>query len=86
MSREKQTNLTNKLNTRQPEVEEYDPDTMIFATLTSDMKASPEQIAMLEEASHYDIVYEDDCPELTPAMIEAFRNAAKARDAQRKVG
>jgi hypothetical protein len=50
------------------------------------MKATPEQVAMLEEASHYDIVYEDDCPELSPSMIEAFRRAAQVRDAQRKVG
>ncbi len=67
-------------------VEEFDPATMVLATLTPEMKATPEQVAMLEEASHYDIVYEDDCPELSPSMIEAFRRAAQVRDAQRKVG
>ncbi|MBR5345097.1 MAG: hypothetical protein IK127_04660 [Clostridia bacterium] len=69
-----------------PKIEAYDPDTMVFATLTPDMRATPEQIAMLEEASCHDIVYEEDCPELSDSMIEAFRKAAQARDAKRKVG
>ena len=71
---------------RRAKVEAYNPDTMVFATLTPEMKATPEQIAMLEEASHHDIVYDEDCPELSDSMIEAFRKAAQARDAKRKVG
>jgi len=64
--------------------EEYDPSTMVIKTLTPDMKLTPEQLAMLEEMENYPIVYEDDCPELTPQMEEAFRKAARARD-KRKV-
>ena len=61
-------------------VEEYDPSTMVMKTLTPDMKLSSKQLAMLEEAEKYPIVYEDDCPEMTPQMEEAFRKAARARD------
>ena len=63
--------------------ETYDQKTMVLRTLTPDMKATPEQIAMLEEASRHPIVYEADCPELTSAMAEAFRKAARFRDARK---
>ena len=53
---------------------------MVIKTLTPEMKLTPEQLAMLDEADKYPIVYEEDCPELTPQMIEAFKKAAKARD------
>ena len=65
---------------RLAQTEAYNPQTMVFKTLTPDMKATPEQIAMLEEASRYPIVYEADCPELTPEMADAFRKAARIRD------
>lgn len=47
-------------------VEEYDPSTMAIKTLTSEMRLTPEQLTMLAEAVKYPIVYEEDCPELTP--------------------
>ena len=62
-------------------IEEYDPDTMVIRTLTPDMKLTQEQSDMLNDIEKYPIVYEDDCPELTPEMIEAFRKAAAVRDA-----
>ena len=52
--------------------------------MTPDMKLTTEQLAMLEEAERYPAVYEEDCPEMTPQMTEAFREAARARD-KRKV-
>ena len=64
-------------------VEEYDPDTMVIRTLTPDMKLTQEQIDMLDEAEKNPIVYEDDCPELTPEMIEAFKKAAAIRDSRK---
>lgn len=67
-------------------VEEYDPSTMVIKTLTSEMRLTPEQLAMLEEAEKYPIVYEEDCPELTPQMAEAFRKAARARDERKAAG
>ena len=65
-------------------IEEYDPSKMVIRTLAPDMKLTTEQLAMLEEAEKYPIVYEEDCPEMTPQMAEAFREAARARD-KRKV-
>ena len=67
-------------------VEEYDPSRMVLRSLEPDAKLTPEQIAMLEEAKKSPIEYEEDCPELTPDMIEAFKRAALERDQRRKVG
>ena len=61
-------------------VEEYDPSTMVIKTLTPEMSLTPGQLAMLDEAERRPIVYEEDCPELTPQMAEAFRKAARVRD------
>ncbi len=46
------------------------------------MKLTQAQKAMLEEAANQPIVYENDCPELTPEMAEAFRKSAAIRDAR----
>jgi len=66
-------------------VEEYDPKTMVIRTLTPEMRLTEHQIQMLEEAEKLPVTYEDDCPELTPAMIEAFKKAAQARDLRKAV-
>ena len=66
-------------------VEEYDPSTMVIRTLTPEMELTQEQISMLNKAEEYPIVYEDDCPETTPEMAEAFRKAAKIRDSRKFV-
>ena len=65
-------------------VGKYDPDTMVSFTLTSDMKPTDSQLEMIQKASKKPIVYEDDCPELTPQMIEAFKKAANQRNAMLK--
>ena len=62
-------------------VEEYDPSRMVIRTLTPGMKLTQGQTAMLENAARQPIVYESDCPELTPEMAEAFKKAAAVRDA-----
>ncbi|MBQ9211677.1 MAG: hypothetical protein IJ153_08260 [Clostridia bacterium] len=64
-------------------VEEYDPTTMVIKTLTPSMELTGEQVAMLKEAEQFPIIYEEDCPEITPEMAAAFKKAAEARD-QRK--
>ena len=64
--------------------ERYDPSKMVLKTLSPTAQPTDAQIAMLKEAEKYPIVYEDDCPELTPAMIEAFKQAANERDARRR--
>lgn len=66
-------------------VEEYDPAKMVIHTLTSDMDLSQEQIKMLEDIKNYPVVYEEDCPETTLEMAEAFRKAARERDRQKQV-
>ena len=63
-------------------VEEYDPSRMVIRTLSPGMKLTQAQKAMLEEAANQPIVYENDCPELTPEMAEAFRKSAAIRDAR----
>ena len=65
--------------------EGFDSSEMVIKTLTPEMKLTSEQIKMLEEMRNYPIVYEEDCPETTPEMAEAFRKAAKVRDARKRV-
>ena len=44
------------------------------------MKLTEEQIAEIEAAKEKPIVYDEDSPELTPAMEKAFMLAARSRD------
>ena len=64
--------------------ESFASSEIVIKTLTPDMKLTSEQIKMLEEMRNYPIVYEEDCPETTPEMAEAFRKAAKVRDARKR--
>ena len=43
-----------------------------------------DQIAEIEAAKKMPVVYDEDCPELTPAMEKAFLLAAKARNRYKK--
>ncbi len=45
-------------------------------------KLTEEQLKMLEEAENEPITFDEDCPELTPAMIKAFRCSAAFRNRQ----
>jgi len=42
-------------------------------TINKGDKPTEEQIKEIEEAKKYPIVFDDDCPELSPAMIKAFK-------------
>lgn len=53
-------------------------------TLNRNQKPTEEQIRQIEEAAKREIVFDEDSPELTPAMEKAFRLAAKNRNTQRK--
>ena len=53
-------------------------------TLDRNQKPTKEQIRQIEEAAKRDIVFDEDSPELTPAMEKAFRLAGKNRNTQRK--
>ena len=53
-------------------------------TLNRSQKPTEEQIRQIEEAAKRETVFDEDSPELTPAMEKAFRLAAKNRNTQRK--
>lgn len=53
-------------------------------TLDRNQKPTKDQIRQIEEATKREIVFDEDSPELTPAMEKAFRLAAKNRNTQRK--
>ena len=52
-------------------------------TLDRNQKPTEEQIKQIE--AKREIVFDEDSPELTPAMEKAFRLAAKNRNTQRNV-
>ena len=54
-------------------------------TLNRDMKPTVEQMKEIEEAAKREIVFDEDSPEMTPAMEKAFRLAAKNRNTQRNI-
>ena len=55
------------------------------ATLDRNQKPTEEQIKQIKDASKREIVFDEDSPELTPAMEKAFRLAAKNRNTQTKI-
>ena len=54
-------------------------------TLDRNQKPTKEQIKQIEEAAKKKIVFDEDSPELTPAMEKAFRLAVKNRNAQKEL-
>ena len=57
---------------------------MRTVTLNEDQKPTPEQIQMIRQAAERPVVYDEDSPELTPAMEKAFRLAAKNRNTMKQ--
>ncbi len=53
------------------------------ATLDRNQKPTEEQINQIKEAAKRAIVFDEDSPELTPAMEKAFRLAAKNRNTRK---
>ncbi len=53
-------------------------------TLDRNQRPTEEQIRQIREAAKKEIIFDEDSPELTPAMEKAFRLAAKNRNTQRK--
>ncbi len=49
-------------------------------TLDRNQKPIEEQIRQIKEAAKKEIVFDEDSPELTPAMEKAFRLAVKNRN------
>ena len=54
-------------------------------TLDRNRKPTEEQIKQIREAAKREIVFDEDSPELTPAMEKALRLAAKNRNTQRNI-
>ena len=54
-------------------------------TLDTNQKPTEEQLKQIEEAAKREIIFDEDSPELTPAMEKAFRLAAKNRNTQRNM-
>ena len=46
-------------------------------TLNPGDKPTKEQIKEVEEAKKHPIVFDEDCPELSPALIKAYKDSAK---------
>ena len=53
---------------------------IITYTLEKGQKLTEAQLKELEEASKHPIVFDEDCPELSEEMLEAFRCAARERN------
>jgi len=54
------------------------------AILDRKQKPTKKQIQQISKVAKREIVYDEDSPELTPAMEKAFRLAAKNRNTYRK--
>lgn len=53
--------------------------------LDRDQKPTQEQIGSIHAAAKRKIVFDEDSPEMTPKMEEAFRMAARKRNINRKM-
>lgn len=53
-------------------------------TIEPGQKPTPEQLKEVEEAKKHPIVFDEDCEELSPAMMKAFRCAAIQRNRRKK--
>ncbi len=43
-------------------------------------KPTEEELAEVEAAREHEITFDDDCPELSPAMVKAFKSAVVQRN------
>lgn len=57
---------------------------MTTLTISVDQKPSKETLKRISELRDEDIVYDEDCPELTPKMQKALACAAAQRNRLRK--
>lgn len=53
-------------------------------TIEPGQKLTKEQLMEVEEAKKSAIVFDDDCQELSPAMLKAFKCAAVQRNRRKK--
>lgn len=48
-------------------------------TIENGQKPIEEQLSEVEEAKNHPIIYDEDCQELSPAMMKAFQSAVVQR-------
>lgn len=53
-------------------------------TIENGQKPTEEQLKEIEEAKKYPIIFDEDCQELSPAMMKAFKCAAVQRNRRQK--
>ena len=53
-------------------------------TIESGQIPTKEQLKEVEEAKKHPIIFDEDCEELSPAMMKAFKSAAVQRNRTRK--
>lgn len=53
-------------------------------TIEPGQKLTSEQLKEIEEAKKHPIVFDEDCEELSPAMMKAFKSAAIQRNRRKK--
>ena len=49
-------------------------------TINSEQKLTPEQLQEVENAKKYPIEFDEDCEELSPAMVKAFKASVVHRN------
>lgn len=52
--------------------------------IESGQKPTEEQLKEVKEAQKYPIVFDEDCQELSPAMMKAFKSAVVHRNRKKK--
>ncbi|MCD8220585.1 MAG: hypothetical protein LUD07_00050 [Clostridiales bacterium] len=52
--------------------------------IESGQHPTPEQLQEVEDAKKYPISFDDDCPELSPAMMKALKCAVIQRNRRKK--
>ena len=53
-------------------------------TIEKGQKLTEEQLKQIEEAKKSPIVFDEDCEELSPAMMKAFKRAVVQRNRKKK--
>ena len=53
-------------------------------TIEKGQKPTEEQIQEIREAAKYPIAFDEDCPEMSPAMEKAFRCAVAQRNRRKQ--
>lgn len=54
-------------------------------TIEKDQKLTEEQIQEVMEARKHPIVFDEDCPELSPALYKAFQSSIANRNRKKQI-